>query len=108
MISASVAVEEQWKGVTQLAFVKDISADIDTVLSSLAGELEAIRAAVLRSGNLIVNATAPGECFSAIASAAMDLASRLPGREAAGAHAPASKGQDLVSCGGNRSRPPLP
>ena len=100
MISASVAVEEQWKGVTQLAFVQDISADIDTVLSSLAGELEAIRAAVLRSGNLIVNATAPGECFSAIASAAMDLASRLPGREAAGAQAPASKGQDLVSVRG--------
>jgi Zn-dependent M16 (insulinase) family peptidase len=78
MLSASVAQEEAWRGVTQLAFVNELASGLEQSLPRIAEELEGIRAALARGGNLLVNATATADCFPDIEAAAERLAGALP------------------------------
>jgi hypothetical protein len=86
MLSASVAVEERWKGVTQLEFVNGLASRLEADMPRLVEDLEALRAAVACRGNapaapgagLVVNATAAAECFPEIEAAVKRLAQALP------------------------------
>ncbi|MCX7040974.1 MAG: insulinase family protein, partial [Spirochaetes bacterium] len=78
MLSASVAQEEAWRGVTQLAFVNELASGLEQSLPRIAEELEGIRAALARGANLLVNATATADCFPDIEAAAERLAGALP------------------------------
>ncbi len=78
MLSASVAQEEAWRGVTQLAFMNELASDMEQSLPRIVEELEGIRAALTRGGNLIVNATATADCHPDIEAAVERLAGALP------------------------------
>ena len=77
MLSASVAQEEAWKGVTQLAFVNELASGLEQALPRIAEELEGIRAALARRGNLLVNATATADCLPDVEAASDRLAGAL-------------------------------
>jgi Zn-dependent M16 (insulinase) family peptidase len=78
MISAAVAREEEWRGVTQLLFLEGIARNLDSELPRIAGALQKIRAQLLVRPLLIANATAVSDCFPEIADAVEGLAGRLP------------------------------
>jgi Zn-dependent M16 (insulinase) family peptidase len=56
-VSASMAAEERWHGITQLEFLNGLTDGIDGRLDSLAGELEALRAMLLARGRVLGNLT---------------------------------------------------
>lgn len=85
MLSPSVAVEERWKGVTQLLFIQELASSIEEAQPRLAEELEGIRAEIVRSARLIANATATAESFPQVESAVTALAAALPRARTAGA-----------------------
>ncbi len=78
MISASVSLEERWKGVTQLAFVDGLAARLDVEMPRIVEDLEALRSQVSCRGGLVANATASAECFPQIEKAVLRLADALP------------------------------
>jgi presequence protease len=89
MISASVALEERWKGVSQLAFVDGLAARLDAELPRVVEDLEALRAMVACRGGLVANATAAADCFPEIEKAVMRLRDSLPaGSSGAGSALP--------------------
>jgi hypothetical protein len=77
-ISASVAREEEWRGVTQLLFLEGLAARLDEQLPWIAARLEDIRRALLARSLLVANATAAAGCFGEIEQAVDSLAVRLP------------------------------
>jgi len=104
MISASVAKEEEWRGVTQLAFLDDLASGLDSRREDLAAQLEGIRRDLLVRSRVIVNATAGGECFTEIGEAADSIVSILPAQpeksaaaEPARSAAAAGKAESLVA-----------
>ena len=78
MLSASVAQEEAWKGITQLVFVNGLAAGLEQSLPRIAEELEGIRNCLLSRGNLLANATATADCFPEIEGALGELCGALP------------------------------
>jgi Zn-dependent M16 (insulinase) family peptidase len=70
-VSASMAAEERWHGVTQLEFLHGLVDGLDSRLEGLAAELEELRSAVFTRGNVLGNLT--------------DSAAGAGGAEAAGA-----------------------
>jgi Zn-dependent M16 (insulinase) family peptidase len=91
MISAAVAQEEKWRGITQLLFLEKIVSDLEKQLPRIASELDRIRAMLLSSHTLFANATAEKGCFTEIKIAVDVLAAALPGRTSATV-APAAEG----------------
>jgi presequence protease len=86
MISAPLAQEERWRGISQLLFLDSLAADLDARLPSLAADLERVRGTLLSAKTLVANATADASAFPAIAKAVDMLAGSLP-RTAHGAYA---------------------
>ncbi|MGO9309713.1 MAG: insulinase family protein [Spirochaetia bacterium] len=80
MISAPVAKEEEWRGITQLLFLEKLVRNIDAELPRVVAALERIRADLLTRSLVIANATAAGECFAEITRAVDTVAGRLPSR----------------------------
>lgn len=85
MLSASVAREEEWRGITQLLFLEGLANQIDERLPVIAERLEEIRRTLLVRPRLISNATAGRDCFEQIAHAvdavSGGLTTRLPDRD---------------------------
>ena len=90
MISASVAREEEWRGITQLLYLEKLAGSLETELPRVAGALEHIRVALLSKKLLIANATSAADCFEETARAVDQLASALPAGMEATADAAAS------------------
>ncbi|HYW81793.1 MAG TPA: insulinase family protein, partial [Spirochaetia bacterium] len=82
MLSASVAREEEWRGITQLLFLESLVDGIDAGLPRIAERLEEIRRTLLVRPRLIANATAGKDSFDQVALAvdaiAAACAARLP------------------------------
>ena len=95
MISAAVAQEEKWRGITQLLFLEKIATDLESELPRIAAELDGIRQTLLSPGCLFANATAERNSFSAIEGAVDALAAALPGR----ANAPDAIAAESASSG---------
>ncbi|HEY9593195.1 MAG TPA: insulinase family protein, partial [Spirochaetia bacterium] len=102
LLSASVAREEEWRGITQLLFLDRLAAQGEKGLPALAASLESIRAALLARPLLLANATAAGECFPEVEAVVDRVASVLGagGRPSAGAAAvdkgPSPRAESLV------------
>ena len=88
MLSASVAREEEWKGITQLLFLENLIQDLDGRLPWIAQTLESIRADLLARTNMLANATAMQAAFGEIAGAVELIAQALP----EGSRSPADSG----------------
>ncbi len=97
MISASVAREEEWRGITQLLYLEKLAGTLETDLPRIAGALEQIRAALLSKNLLIANATSAVDSFEETARAVDRLASALP----ASATSMAAR-----AAAGSKARPP--
>ncbi len=78
MLSASVAREEQWKGITQLLFLEDLTRDLDARLPWITQTLESIREDLLARTNMLANATAVKAAFAETAQAVEIIAQALP------------------------------
>ena len=82
MLSASVAREEEWRGITQLLFLEKLVDGMDEGLPRIAERLEEIRRTLLVRPRLIANATAGNDSFEqaalAVDAIAAGCAARLP------------------------------
>ncbi|MGD0724681.1 MAG: insulinase family protein [Spirochaetia bacterium] len=87
MLSASVAREEEWRGITQLLFLEGLVEGIDERLPRIAARLEEIRRALLVRPRLIANATAGSDSFEQIARAVDAIAAGCAARPPAGEQA---------------------
>jgi hypothetical protein len=63
-VSAAMAAEERWHGVTQLEFLQGLADGLDGRLESLADELAGLRARLLARDNVLFNVTGPAEGFA--------------------------------------------
>jgi hypothetical protein len=99
MLSASVAREEEWRGITQLLFLEKLVDGIDEGLPRIAERLEEIRRTLLVGPRLIANATAGSDSFGQVALAvdaiAAGCAPRLPAGQPEGAAKPAARARQL-------------
>jgi presequence protease len=78
MLSASVAREEEWKGITQLLFLEGLARDLDARLSWIAESLESIRKDLLVQSTMLANATTVGDSFDEASRAVELMAQALP------------------------------
>jgi hypothetical protein len=78
MISPSAAQEEQWRGITQLLFLDQLSRNVDRELPRIVETLELIRSMLLGRAALLANATSTPESFPGVSGAVDSLATRLP------------------------------
>lgn len=85
-VSASMAAEERWNGVTQLEFLHGLVDGLEGRLDGLAGELEELRAALFTRGNVRGNLTDSEDGLDA---AKVALAAALDALPAGGARAAA-------------------
>jgi hypothetical protein len=78
MLSASVAREEEWKGITQLLFLEEVTRTLDERLALISQTLESIRVDLLVQANLRANATAVEAAFEETSRAVQLIAAKLP------------------------------
>jgi presequence protease len=63
-VSAAMALEESWHGVSQLEFLHGLADGIDGRIASLAGELEDLRAVLIRHDSVLFNLTDAADGFA--------------------------------------------
>ena len=78
-LSAALALEERWKGVTQLLAMEDAGRSLPANLPELAGRLESLRSLLLNRGRLALNLTCDAEQAARVWPALERLLDRLPG-----------------------------
>lgn len=78
MLSASVAREEEWKGITQLLFLESLARDLDARLPWIAENLESIRKDLLVRSNMLANATAVGAALAEATQSVHVISQALP------------------------------
>jgi Zn-dependent M16 (insulinase) family peptidase len=78
-LSAALALEERWKGVTQLLAMEDAGRGLPANLPELAERLESLRAMLLNRGRLALNLTCDAEQTSRVWPALERLLAGLPG-----------------------------
>ncbi|MCX7028894.1 MAG: insulinase family protein [Spirochaetes bacterium] len=62
-VSAAMAVEERWHGISQLEFLHGLSDGLEGRLGSLAAELEELRAILITRDNVLFNVTDEADGF---------------------------------------------
>jgi hypothetical protein len=62
-VSAAMALEERWHGISQLEFLQGLSDGLDDRIGSLAGELEELRSAVIARDGVLFNLTDAADGF---------------------------------------------
>ena len=78
VLSPSAALEEEWRGVTQLLFLEDLVKDLDRRLPWISENLESIRRELIVRSSLIANGTAGAAAFKEVMEAVDLLADPLP------------------------------
>jgi Zn-dependent M16 (insulinase) family peptidase len=83
-LSAALAVEESWKGVSQLLALEELSASEQGQPAALTARLEELRQKIVTSSRMVVNMTGEGSALAAIEQlltpriAALDVGQRTP------------------------------
>jgi len=97
MLSASVAKEEEWKGITQLLFLERLTSELDARLPWIAENLESIRSELLVQANMLANATTVEGAFEETMAAVQLIAQALH------KDSPTQERAEARSMGGNGS-----
>jgi Zn-dependent M16 (insulinase) family peptidase len=105
MLSAPVAREEEWKGITQLIFLESLAQDLDARLPWISETLRGIRRDLLVQSAMLANATTARSAFPETALAVERIARSLPRgavssnapRPAAGGDRATPRGESLIS-----------
>ncbi len=88
-VSAAMAAEERWHGISQLEFLHGLVDGLDGRLESLAAELEALRAVLIDRGNVLFNLTDTADGFGEAERCLETMHAALPGPGARAATADA-------------------
>ncbi|HTP58502.1 MAG TPA: insulinase family protein, partial [Spirochaetia bacterium] len=105
ILSAPVAREEEWKGITQLIFLESLAKDLDARLPWVSESLESLRRDLLVQSLLLANATTSRSAFPETTEAVERIAHRLPRTPASAAATRAAatgkttsvRGESLIS-----------
>jgi len=97
-LSAALALEERWKGVSQYLYLSALSGAPAGALPGLAGSLEELRGQLLGRDRLIVNLTCPRGLLPRLAAAldGLGLPERCAAAQPVGPAAAATRGSDAA------------
>jgi Zn-dependent M16 (insulinase) family peptidase len=95
-LSAAMAVEERWHGISQLEFLQGLANGLDGRIGSLAAELEELRAALITRDNVLFNVTDAAEGFAEAESRLETLYAALPAGSARGDDQDAARAAPLA------------
>ena len=77
-LSGGLAIEEQWKGISQMMHLREVSAGFDENHPDLTSWLDRLRSSLLSRDNMLVNVTASREIFEEVSREIEDMMSSLP------------------------------
>ena len=77
-LSGGLAIEERWKGISQMMHLGALSGGLDGNLPDLTSWLDRIRTSLLTRGNMLVNVTASREMFEEVSREIEDMVNTLP------------------------------